>query len=137
MTKLLLYRRLPLYTALVLALALFIIDRTALYLHRPKENSTEVVIYTAEWCPYCRKLRAYLDAEDIPFTEYDVEKSLSGGMGFWALRGTGVPVSAVGPDIVYGYDIAKINASLARLGYGTNNAGPSRVLERTAVEGRK
>jgi hypothetical protein len=109
MSKLLLYRRVSLNTALVLALALLILDRTAVYLHRPQQNSTEVVIYTAEWCPYCGKLRAYLDAEDIPFTEYDVENNLSGGMGFWALRGTGVPLSAVAPDIVSGYDIARIN----------------------------
>jgi glutaredoxin len=76
-----------------------------------------VVLYTTKWCPYCRSLRLYLDAYRIPYKEHDVEKSLSGFMGFWALRGRGVPVSVIGPDVVYGYDMARINRSLAALGY--------------------
>jgi len=137
MSKAIRYRRTALYTALFLALILLILDRTALYLHRPDPDSRAVVVYTAEWCPYCRNLRAYLDNNGIPFTDYDVEKTFKGGMGFWALRGTGVPVSAVGPDIVYGYDLDKINESLARLGYRINGAQNSNALDRGAVFDRK
>lgn len=110
-------RRLALYLALSLALALLLFDRAAAWLHRPAADSTAVVVYTTEWCPYCRALRLYLDAYRIPYKDYDVEKSLSGMMGFWALRGRGVPVSVIGPDVVYGYNMAQINRSLAALGY--------------------
>lgn len=89
----------------------------AAWLHWPAANSVGVVLYTTEWCPYCRSLRLYLDAYRIPYKDHDVEKSLQGMMGFWALRGRGVPVSVIGPDIVYGYDLEKINRSLAALGY--------------------
>ena len=111
------YRRLALYTALFLALTLLVLDRTAAYLHRPAPDSTAVVIYTTQWCPYCTTMRAWLDYHDIPYSEYDVEKSFQGGMGFWALRGIGVPLVVAGPDIIYGFDSDKLRQSLAALGY--------------------
>lgn len=126
------HRRNALYVALFLAVSLLIVDRTAAYIHRPGPASEAVVIYTAEWCPFCRKLRAFLDHREIPYIEYDVEHSLQGVLGFWALRGTGVPVSVIGPDIVYGFDIEKIEISLAGLGYTVNG-----VQETKAQVGRK
>lgn len=111
------FGRIALYLALSLALTLLLLDRAAAWLHRPAPDSTELVLYTTEWCPYCRSLRLYLDAYRIPYKDYDVEKSLSGMMGFWTLRGRGVPVSVIGPQVVYGYDLEKINRSLAALGY--------------------
>ena len=118
-----------LYAALLLALALLILDRSALYLHRPGQNSRAVVIYTAAWCPYCKTLRAYLDNREIPYSEYDVEKTFHGGVGFWALRGTAVPVSVVGPDIIYGFDMVKINEALQRLDYTMSDARNNKSLE--------
>ena len=128
MDKLVAARKAALYVAFMLALILFGLDRTAAYLHRPSPTSTAVVIYTAEWCPYCRQLRAHLKANGIPAREYDVEKSFQGGMGFWALRGKGVPISVIGPDVVYGFDLARINRSLSKLGYPLDAArGEARV----------
>ena len=49
--------------------------------------------------------------------EHDVEKSLQGQLGFWTLRARGIPVSAIGPKIVYGYDVARIAFALQDLGY--------------------
>ncbi|HEX7026958.1 MAG TPA: glutaredoxin domain-containing protein [Gammaproteobacteria bacterium] len=111
------FGRIALYLALSLILTLLLFDRAAAWLHRPAPDSTGVTLYTTGWCPYCRSLRLYLDAYDIPYKDYDVEKSLSGIMGFWTLRGRGVPVSVIGPEVVYGYDLEKINRSLAALGY--------------------
>ena len=115
------YRRIALYAALVLALALLFLDRTAAWLHRPDPDSRAVVIYTTSWCPYCKQLRAFLDEHRIPYTDYDVEHSFSGGMGFWALRGRGVPLVVVGADVIYGLDVGKMQASLRRLGYETGS----------------
>jgi hypothetical protein len=49
--------------------------------------------------------------------EHDVEKSLQGQLGFWTLPGRGVPVSAIGPKVIYGYDVARISFALQELGY--------------------
>ena len=113
------YRHTALFAALLLALVLLALDRTAAYFHRPDADSTAVVIYTATWCPYCRQLRAFLDANDVPYTDYDVEHSFSGGMGFWTLRGRGVPVAVVGVDVIHGFDVASMKEALRRLGYAT------------------
>lgn len=111
------FGRIVLNLVLSLAVSLLLLDRAAAWLHRPAPESTAVVLYTTEWCPYCRSLRLYLDAYGIPYKDHNVEKSLSGIMGFWTLRGRGVPVSVIGPEVVYGYDLEKINCSLAALGY--------------------
>jgi len=120
------YRRIALYAALVLALTLLFLDRTAAWLHRPAPDSRAVVIYTTPWCPYCKRLRAFLDEHRIPYTDYDVEHSLNGVMGFWTLRGRGVPVAVVGADIIYGLNVGKMQESLKRLGYETGGPPPDR-----------
>ncbi|MGH8631439.1 MAG: glutaredoxin family protein [Burkholderiales bacterium] len=110
-------RRYALYLAAALALLLLGLDRYAAFAHRPDPDSREVAIYTTAWCPYCAKLRASLAASDIPYVEHDVETSLQGQLGFWTLRGRGVPVSVVGPEVVYGYDVARLAGALQKLGY--------------------
>lgn len=104
-------------TALILALLLFAFDRYAAYARRPGPDSTRIAIYTTSWCGYCKRLREDLQASHISYIEYDVEKSLQGSLGFWALRGRGVPVSAIGPEVVYGYQVPKIEAALRALGH--------------------
>lgn len=99
------------------AIALFILDRIAAALHVPNEEDRAIRIYTTSWCPYCNSLRIYLRAMNVPFEDYDTEKSVAGVMGFWALRAHGVPVSVIGPHIIYGYDIQKIEGALQELGY--------------------
>lgn len=37
-----------------------------------KEHKVE--IYTTDWCPYCKQAVNFLKANNIPFTEYDIEK---------------------------------------------------------------
>lgn len=110
-------RRALLILAASLAIVLLGLDRYAAIAHRPGADSKAVVIYTTAWCPYCAKLRTSLAASGIPYVEHDVEKSLQGQLGFWTLRGRGVPVSAIGPKVIYGYDVARIAFALQDLGY--------------------
>jgi len=118
--------------ALSLAIALLAIDRYAAYMHRPAKNATQVVIYTTTWCPYCKQLREDLAASKVPYVEYDVEKSLQGQLGMWALRGRGVPVSAVGSQVVYGYRVDQIADGLRNLGYTDLPAGMDLPADETA-----
>lgn len=110
-------RRLALFSAAALTLLLVGLDRYAALMYRPDTDSKAVVIYTTAWCPYCARLRSALTANDIPFAEHDVEESLQGQMGFWTLRGRGVPVSVIGPEVIYGYDVPRLTGALALLGY--------------------
>jgi mycoredoxin len=106
-----------LHFVLAVVLALLIVDRAAAWLHLPDADSKAVVVYTTEWCPYCQSLQMYLNAYRIPYKNYDVEQSLSGMLGFWALRAKGIPVSVIGPEVIYGYDMEKIGKALNKLGY--------------------
>jgi glutaredoxin len=110
-------RKILLLTALMLALILFGLDRYAANTHRPQPGSKQVVIYTTSWCGYCKALRKALAANKIPFTEYDVEQSFQGQLGFWTLRARGIPVSVVGPQVIYGYQIDKVQSALEKLNY--------------------
>jgi glutaredoxin len=117
MTGRIIIRRILLGIAFFLALALFGMDRYAALVHRPSETSTQIVIYTTERCPFCKKLRRDLAASAIPYKEYDVEKTLQGQLGYWALRARGIPVSVIGATIVYGYRREEIQKALRDLGY--------------------
>ncbi|HEX5056935.1 MAG TPA: glutaredoxin domain-containing protein [Gammaproteobacteria bacterium] len=105
-------------------LALLIMDRGAAWLYGPKPGSKDVILYTTTWCPYCESLRAYLKGYNIPYIERDVEKTLAGTLGWWGLgHGRGVPLSVIGEQVVYGYDLVKITAALRAAGYSVQGPG--------------
>lgn len=108
---------------LALAFALFGLDRYAAHVHVPAADSTRVAIYTTTWCPYCKQLRADLAASHVPYVEHDVERTLQGRLGMWALRGRGVPVSVIGSQVVYGYRVDQIAPALLTLGYSVRKGG--------------
>lgn len=123
---------------IALLLALLIVDHGAAYLYGPKSGSKDIILYTTSWCPYCESLRTYLKGYNIPYMERDVEKSLAGALGMWALRGRGVPVSVLGETVVYGYDLEKINRALRELGYpiqGPGDTSDVNYLSAVAPEG--
>lgn len=73
----------------------------------------KVVMLSAEWCGYCNRLRADLNRRNVPFAEFDVEKT-SAGRGAWKeLGGRGVPVTLVGDQVIRGYDPQRILALAA------------------------
>ena len=36
---------------------------------------SEVILYGAEWCPYCQSLKKFLESEQIKFNYQDVDSS--------------------------------------------------------------
>tara|TARA_R110002096_G_scaffold135780_1_gene287857 strand:- start:1531 stop:1899 length:369 start_codon:yes stop_codon:yes gene_type:complete len=121
-------KKLLLIILIVIAI-LFTLDRLAAHMHLPKQGSTEVVIYTTEWCPYCEALRNTLIEYEIPFTEHDTEKSIQGVIGFWALRAHGVPVSVIGEAVIHGYDGQVITDALVGAGYEIPSQWPSNEFQ--------
>ncbi len=63
----------------------------------------KVVMYSASWCSACKQAKAYFNAQGIPYTEYDVEKSSKGKRDFKKLGGKGVPVILVGSKRINGF----------------------------------
>lgn len=117
--------RVVLLALLGVALLIFTFDRIAIYLYQPQKGNREVIIYTTQWCPYCSALRKTLQANNIPFTEHDVEQSIQGIIGYWALRARGVPTSVIGETIIYGYDGQQITDALVSSGYQITTEWPA------------
>ena len=76
------------------------------YPFRPVEtdaSNSDVVMYSATWCGYCRKARNYFNQNNIKFVEYDVEKTEKGKSDYKKLNATGVPVILIGKKRMNGF----------------------------------
>jgi len=71
-----------------------------------------VVVYSATWCGYCKKAKAWLTTNNVPFIERDVETTagaqaeLTGKLKASGVPGGGIPVVDWGGELVVGYDVA-------------------------------
>jgi len=63
-------------------------------------NQQSIVLYTAKWCPLCKKIRRFLDASNAPYCEIDVEAPGAGGTRPLPLEGMQVPAVRVGEDLL-------------------------------------
>ena len=36
--------------------------------------TSDLIVYTTDWCPYCRRLRAELDGLGVPYRAVDVDE---------------------------------------------------------------
>jgi len=66
-------------------------------------DNPEVVMYSASWCPYCDKARAYFQSNGIPFEEHDVEKSQKGKRDYNRMDVNSVPVILIGDQRMVGF----------------------------------
>lgn len=108
--------------------------RIALWLN-PIDNRNlspgDVVLYSTSWCPYCARTRAFLQQADIPYTEYDIEKSDRAMREYEQLNGHGVPVIKIGDKVIQGYDPSMIRKALDTL--SRQKAQPS-TTDQTALK---
>lgn len=81
------------------------------YLNPPPDYSQgKVVLYATDWCPYCEKTRALLNAKSIPYREMNIETSVEANRQYRRLAGEGVPVLLVAGEVVRGYNEQRISA---------------------------
>jgi len=69
----------------------------------PKDK---VVMYSAKWCGVCKKAKKYFRANNIPYKDYDIEKSSKGRKDYKKLGAKGVPVILVGKKRLNGFSAA-------------------------------
>lgn len=89
------------------------VDRAAL---RASIGDAPVVLLSASWCGYCRKLRADLKEWGVQYRDFDIENTAAGARAFAQLRGGGVPILLVGERRFDGYVPNQIHASLREAG---------------------
>ena len=68
-----------------------------------KASVASVVMYSTEWCGYCKQASSYFRQNNIAFTEYDIEKSDKGKRDYQKMNGKGVPIILVGNKRMNGF----------------------------------
>jgi glutaredoxin len=76
------------------------------YFSRPKK----VIMYSTQWCGYCKKAKKYFRKNRIAYTEYDIEKSESAKRRYKKLEATGIPVILVGNKRMNGFSVEQFNS---------------------------
>jgi glutaredoxin len=66
-----------------------------------------VTIYITEWCGVCKRAKAFMKQNGVPFREWDVEKTDYGATKFRQLGGSGVPLITVGSEKMMGFDAGR------------------------------
>ena len=79
-------------------------------------SAAKVKIYSATWCGYCKRAKAYLQARGTPFEDLDVEHSAQGHAEYRTLGARGVPVILVGDQRMDGYSQDTLAGMLKRAG---------------------
>ncbi|MGB8339123.1 MAG: glutaredoxin domain-containing protein [Burkholderiales bacterium] len=69
----------------------------------PIATDGRVVLYSASWCPYCDKARAYFQNNGVAFEEHDTEKSAKGRRDYEAMNGDGIPIVLVNNHKIVGW----------------------------------
>jgi glutaredoxin len=77
-----------------------------------------VVVYSAQWCGFCKKAKAWMTSKNVPFIERDVEKmpgaqqELDAKLAAAGTSGGGIPVIDWSGTIVMGFDAARLEKLL-------------------------
>lgn len=93
-------------------------DWTELLKRKPEEppKAIKVVMFSAEWCGYCKQAKAYMQAKNIAFNELDIEKNASARQEYQKLGGRGVPYFVIGSRTLAGFSPDAFDATLREAG---------------------
>jgi len=80
--------------------------------HFYADGSPRIVMYGADWCPHCKRLREEFEDNDIDFIEIDVEKSGDRKTMTRTLQINGYPATWVGYTRVNGSNLRAVEKTL-------------------------
>lgn len=80
-----------------------------------ESTTPTVIIYSAEWCAFCKTEKQYLDRLGVAYTVRDIEKD-EGAMDELLAKVGGttssIPVTDINGEIIRGFDRVAIDAAL-------------------------
>jgi glutaredoxin len=73
-----------------------------------------LVVYCTDWCPACRRARAYLKVNDIRFEEVNItrDRAAAARVRGWTGGHESAPIFDVGGTIVINFDVDRLNKLL-------------------------
>jgi glutaredoxin-like protein NrdH len=81
-----------------------------------------VYVYSAEWCGFCKKVKAFLKEAHVPYIERDIERSPGAARELAAkakaagVQARGIPVTDIQGELIVGYDRPALEARLREVG---------------------
>ena len=90
-------------------------EQQAMGNHFDEKGKPRVVMYGTNWCPYCKRMRAYMDAQNIPYLFEDVEGGGNAKTAYDTLAGRGYPLTFVGFRRIDGFDESRISQAVKDL----------------------
>jgi glutaredoxin len=95
-------------------------------------DGNNIVVYSADWCPQCRRALAYLNQKQVQYVLKDIERDPAARAEFDELLRTrqarGVPMIFVGSETLNGWSATHFEAMRKRL-EARKTAEPERVTE--------
>ncbi len=73
-----------------------------------------VIIYGTSWCPYCEQTKSFLEHNEIPYYEYNIEVSSEGYRQYKQLNGLGTPLLLINNQVIRGHNPPAIMKSLRK-----------------------
>ena len=74
-----------------------------------------IKVYSTKTCPWCTKVKEYLDGKGVAFENVDVQANRESAMEMVRKTGQmGVPVTQIGERFIVGYNPEAIDAELAK-----------------------
>ena len=84
------------------------------------EEESPVIIYSTNWCAYCKMARQYMSTKQVPVIEKNIEEDPAAHDELMQKIGgnfRGVPVIDIAGNIVLGFDRPTIDRQLKANGY--------------------
>ncbi len=79
------------------------------------EVSVMITVYSTKTCPWCTKVKEYLEGKKIPFEVIDVASDREAAMEMVKKTGQmGVPVTRIGEKYIVGYNPEAIDEEIAQ-----------------------
>ncbi len=75
----------------------------------------KVIVYSAEWCPWCHKTIEYLKNRGVDFEVRDVEKKEYAIEAMKKSGQTGIPVIDINGKIIVGFNQSAIDEALKEI----------------------
>ena len=77
-------------------------------------ENKDIKVYSTPTCPWCKKVKDYLQEKNEQFTEYNVAQDREKLQEMVQMTGQrGVPVVVVGDKVIVGFNQSKIDEALA------------------------
>ncbi|RDE19898.1 glutaredoxin family protein [Motiliproteus coralliicola] len=68
------------------------------------QHEEPVILYGTSWCPYCDQTKVFLERNEIPYYEYNIEVSSEGYHQYKQLNGQGTPLLLINKQVIRGYN---------------------------------